>query len=78
MDSAATWTRSDQQWAEAKSLGGQVNEALGLPLEALQYYRAACTRVPDYPAARPHAVFIAKSLRDPPAVPSGWLLLRNP
>jgi hypothetical protein len=78
MDSAATWTRSDQQWAEAKSLGGQVNEALGLPLEALQYYVAACERVRDYPAALPHAIFIAKSLRDPPTIPSGKVVLRNP
>jgi hypothetical protein len=78
MDSAAAWTRSDEQWADAKSQGGQVNEALGLPLEALQYYIAACERVPDYPAALPHAVFIEKSLRDPPTIPSGTVTLRNP
>jgi hypothetical protein len=58
--------------------GRQVNEALGLPLEALQYHVDACALVPDYPAARPHAVSIAKNLRDPPTIPSEDVWLRNP
>jgi tetratricopeptide (TPR) repeat protein len=76
MNSAAEWTRSDQQWTEAKALGGQVYEALGLPLEALQLYNAACTRVPDYRAALPHVVFIEKSLRDPLTNPAGQWAVR--
>ncbi len=77
IDSSAAWTRSNEQWANAMSQGGQVNEALGLPLEAPQYYVAACERVRDYPAALPHAVFIAKSLHDPPTIPPGTVLLRD-
>jgi hypothetical protein len=74
MDSAARETRSDQQWTEAKALGGQVYEALGLPFEATQLYYAACTRVPDYQAALPHIVFIEESLRDPLTNPAGrWV-----
>jgi hypothetical protein len=78
IDSAAAWTTSNEQWANAMSQGGQVNEALGLPLEAMQYYVAACKRVPGYPAALPHAVFIAKSLRDPPTIPTGNVWVRTP
>jgi len=78
VDSAAVWSRSNERWANAMYQSGQMNETLGLPLEALQCYVAVCTRVRDYPAALPRAVFIAKSLRDPPTIPSGNVLLRNP
>jgi hypothetical protein len=77
MDSAAKETRSDRQWTETMTLGGQVYEALGLPLEALQLYDAACTRVPDHQSALPHVLFIERSLRDPLTNPAGQWAVRT-
>jgi hypothetical protein len=78
IDSAAAGMRSNEQWAEAMSEGGQVYENLGLPLDALQYYTAVHERLPNYPPVLPRVVFVVKSLRDPLTIPLGPSPLTRP
>jgi hypothetical protein len=77
IDSAAAGMRSDEEWAEAMSSGGQINENLGLPLDALQYYTTLRARAPDYTPVIPRVIFVVKSLRDPLTIPSGPMSLTS-
>jgi hypothetical protein len=70
IDSAAVGTKSDEQWARAVSLGGQVYENLGLPIDALQCYSTVRGRMPDYAPVLPRVAFVAMSLRDPLTLPA--------
>ena len=51
-DSAAAVARTDDEWANIQSWRGAQYEALRLPLDAMQAYNDALSRVPDYKPAR--------------------------
>ncbi|HEY6866364.1 MAG TPA: hypothetical protein VI792_03850, partial [Candidatus Eisenbacteria bacterium] len=51
LDSAARVSPSPEGWASAQLLRGMALEGLGLPIDALEVYRAALDRTPDLAAA---------------------------
>lgn len=65
LDSAARVAPSPDEWARAQLMRGRAYESLGLPLDALECYRAALERAPALEAADQRYRWVRAHLDDP-------------
>ena len=67
LDSAARLAPSSDDWARAELLRGMALEGLGLPIDALEVYRAALARAPGLTAADARYRLVRARLANPAA-----------